>query len=124
MQPSIALPGNDEYSFDRFVFKNGARLRVSFTRTILPTQRETNAQFEQRMNELAEALVAMDGVLDVAYAIERRAGHIAQCVMEVQHEPRPVAVLEDNRPAGGHFGASRGGRGGGGHGGGSQRVAA
>ena len=35
--------------------------------------------------------------------------------------PRPVAVIEDHRPAGGHFGAPRGGRGGG-HGG--QRVAA
>lgn len=119
MQPSIALPGNDEYSFDHFVFKNGVRLRVSFTRTIQPRKdgMETNAEFERRMDGLAEALSAMDGVLDVEYVLERRAGHIAQCVIEVQQEPRPVAVLEDNRPAGGHFGAPRGARGG-------QRMAA
>lgn len=117
MQHSIALPGNDEYSFDRFVYKNGQRLRVSFTRTIQPRKDglETNAEFERRMGQLAEQLASMEGVLGVEYAFERRAGHIAQCVIEVTQEPRPVAVLEDSRPAGGHFGAPRGARGSGQH---------
>lgn len=118
MQPSSALPGNDDYSFDRFVYKNGERLRTWMARSILPAHHETNAQFETRMTELARQLSEMDGVIGVEFVFERRAGHIAQCLFEVAMTPRPVAVLDDTRPAGGHFGAPRGLRGSG------QRVAA
>lgn len=113
MQPSIALPGSDEYSFDRFIYRDGERLRISFTRTIQPRKEglETNAAFEHRMGQMVEQIARMEGVLAVEFMFERRAGHIAQCVIEVRHEPRPVAVLDDQRPAGGHFGPPRGIRG-------------
>lgn len=106
-------PGNDEYSSDRFLIQDGVRLRTFMARSILPAAHETNAGFELRMTRLAEQLAATEGVIGVEYVLERRAGHIAQCIIEVRMEPRPVAVLEDPRPAGGHFGAPRGVRGGG-----------
>lgn len=105
-------PGNDDYSSDRFLIQNGTRLRTFMARSILPAAHESNADFERRMTALAAQLAATEGVISVEYVLERRAGHIAQCVIEVRMEPRPVAVLEDARPAGGHFGAPRGVRGG------------
>lgn len=106
------LPSNDEYSFDRFMIQDGTRLRTFMARSILPADHETNAAFERRMLDLGTALEQMDGVTKIELVFERRAGHLAQCVIEVTQQPRPVAVLEDHRPAGGHFGV-RGRRGGG-----------
>ena len=105
------LPSSDDYSFDRFIIKGGVRLRTGMRRTIMPAEHETNARFEQRMLELGAQLEQMDGVISVELVLERRAGHFAQCAIEISTEPRPIAVLEDGRPAGGHFGGGRGARG-------------
>ena len=106
------LPSSDDYSFDRFIIKGGARFRTGMRRTIMPAAHETNACFEQRMLDLGMQLEQMDGVLSVELVLERRAGHLAQCAIEIVTEARPVAVIEDGRPAGGHFGSGRGARGG------------
>ena len=98
--------GNNDYGFDRFVIgPDGERLRVLMVRTLQPAElrQESNSAFETRMHTMACDLKTMPGVLEVEYEIERRAGHVAQCAISVFTEPRPVAVIEDARPAGGHF---------------------
>lgn len=104
------LPSSNDYGHDRFVWRGGCRMRTGMTRSIMPAERETNADFERRMDVLAEQLSSMDGIITVEFIFERRAGHIAQCLFEVAMEPRAIAVIEDIRPAGGRFGTPRGGQ--------------
>jgi hypothetical protein len=109
--PNRTTPINRDYGRDCFIRKDGQRLRVRMVRTLEPSEAESNADFERRMDLLAEQLEQMDGFQGIAYEFERRDGAIVLCTLDVQHEPRPVAVVEDPRPAGGRSGNPRGQRG-------------
>jgi hypothetical protein len=103
------MPTDNDYGRDRFIRRNGQRLRVGMVRSIQPNPAETNADFERRMDQLADVLERMDGIMSVGYEFERRAGAIVQCVFDVDHAPRPETVTDDPRPAGGRSGTPRGG---------------
>lgn len=103
------MPPND-FGRDRFIRHNGQRLRIGMVRTVQPGEAESNEDFERRMDDMADALEAMSGVLSVEYEFERRKGRIVQCLFDVAHEPRPECVLADSATAGGRSGTPRGRR--------------
>ena len=102
----------DDFGFDHYTWQDGQRLRTRIVRSVRPGEHETNSQFEQRMAGMAAQLAQMNGVITVGFALEWREGAIVECIIDVQHTPRLVAVLEDSRPAGGRVGGARGRRGG------------
>lgn len=97
----------EEYGRDRFIRQNGQRLRTRMVRTIQPHDNETNAAFEHRMEAMVDVIERMEGVQSVAYEFERRASSIVECLIEIDHAPRPEFILEDTRPAGGRRGTPR-----------------
>lgn len=99
------------YGFDHFIWRDGERLRTRYVRNIRPRD-ETNAEFQHAMDRMAAELSAMHGVTSVEYVFAWRDGAIVECILDVQHTPRPIAVIEDDRPAGGRPMSPRGNRGG------------
>ena len=102
---------NHDYGRDFYIWRDGQRLRTRMIRTIEPSEAETNAAFERRIDALAAALQRREGTLGVEYAFERRNGIIVLCTIDVSQEPCPVAVIEDDRLAGGRPDGPRGRRG-------------
>lgn len=102
---------SDYFGFDHYTWRDGQRLRTRIVRSLRPGPNETNSQFEQRMTTMAGQLAQMNGVTSVAFALEWREGAIVECIIDVQHTPRPITVVEDDRPAGGRAGGARGRRG-------------
>lgn len=106
------LPSSDDFGFDHYTWRDGQRLRTRIVRSLRPGPDETNSQFEQAMSTMAGELAQMNGVIDVRFALEWRDGAIVECIIDVQHTPRPIAVVEDTRPAGSRPAGARGRRGG------------
>lgn len=100
----------DEFGFDHYIWQGDERLRTRLVRSVRPTASETNAAFERRMNEMVRQLAAMQGITRVGFVFERRAGRIVECLLDIEHTPRPSPVLEDDRLAGGRALPPRGSR--------------
>ncbi len=103
----------DDFGFDHYIWQEGQRLRTRIVRSLRPGPHETNGQFEERMTTMASQLAQMHGVLHVGFVFEWRVGAIVECIIDVQHTPRPAPILDDERPAGGRSMPPRGNRGGG-----------
>lgn len=105
------MPQHTEiYGHDRFIIRDGQRLRTRMVRTVQPLDGETNANFERRMDAMAAALGKMEKVQSVELEFERRKNAIVQCTIDVQHVPYRVFVMDDESPAGGRSGGGRGQR--------------
>lgn len=98
----------DDFGRDQFIRRDGKRLRVGMIRTIQPGPRETNSQFEYRMETMVDDLAAMSGVLDVSYELEKRSKSYVLCTVYIVHEPRESPIADDATPAGGRFERQRG----------------
>jgi hypothetical protein len=103
-----------DYGRDFYIWKDGQRLRTRMIRTVEPQEAETNADFERRAGQIAASLEQLEAVQRVEYDFERRKGAIVRCTFDIAQEPRPVAVIEDERLAGGRSEIPRGPRGQGG----------
>ena len=99
--------GSDGYTYVR---GDAQRYQTRRVRTIRPAERETNEQFEQRMDTMALAILAMAGVDAVELHMDVSSGAITRCTVTITEAPRPAPIARDARPAGGRFG-SRGARG-------------
>ena len=102
---------SDYFGFDHYTWRDGQRLRTRIVRSLRPGPDETNSQFEESMSTMAAELAQMNGVTNVGFSLEWREGAIVECIIDVEHTPRPIAVVEDDRPAGGRAGGARGRRG-------------
>ena len=102
---------NETYGTDHYCYRDGVRHIAGITRTLRPVGHETNALFEERMDNLARRLSAMADVRDVQIEIERKAGAAVQATVRVVYtEPQPAPIAADEQLAGGRIEA-RGSRG-------------
>lgn len=95
------MRGSHDFGQDRYRYIGGVRHRVGLVRTLLPLARETNSQFETRIEVLVRQLEAMAKVRSVAVDFEIRDGAIVQAVLDVEHDPYVEFIAEDAHPAGG-----------------------
>src|SRR5262245_25645975 len=103
----------EDYGQDRYTYVAGDRQRYQTgrTRTILPSDHETNEAFQERMHLMALQLTEMAGIASVSVTFDRSEGAITRCTVTIMEAPRPAPIEPDKRPAGGRF-SPRGGRGG------------
>lgn len=106
-------PQPEDFSTDRYAYIDGLRFKVGFVCTIRPFEGETNGAFERRIDDLVRALIAKYGATATSMELQRAAGGITQCLLDVTYPPRAaVEIADDQRPAGGRVIQLRGGRGG------------
>jgi hypothetical protein len=78
---------------DRYVYRDGQRYLAGFSQTIYPSGLESNVQFEERMEIMAQRLAALADVRDFDIAFRR--------VDLVEIVPAPIVA--DDRQAGGRL---------------------
>ena len=99
IQAQLSEYGSEDYSYSP---NQSERLKSTFTRTIRPTDDETNSQFETRMDRMARALVNQHGCLHVNLKLCRADGAIVECIVTVIYDaPKEAPIMLDQRRAGG-----------------------
>lgn len=100
----------DYFGHDFYTYITGQRHKVGTRQTIRPAAGETNGAFERRMDALAQELSKL-GCRTIDLAVERRAGLIVECIVEVRYDPRhEIEIAVDERLAGGRVAHQRAGR--------------
>jgi hypothetical protein len=96
------MEGNG-FGYEHYVYTPDAplRQRTVFARTIRPSDRERNCDFERRMDDLAMMLVKQHGAVRVDLDMRRQDGAIVECLVAVAYEPRVEPITHDTRLAGG-----------------------
>jgi hypothetical protein len=97
---------------DRYVYRDGQRYLAGFSKTIPPAGLESNVQFEERMEIMAQRLAALADVRDFELEIKRnKRGAVVECIVRVNFvDLIPAPIVADDRQAGGRS-TPRGSRG-------------
>ena len=90
---------------DRYVYRDGQRYLAGFSQTIYPSGLESNVQFEERMEIMAQRLAALADVRDFDIAFRRnKTGALVECTVRVDLvEIVPAPIVADDRQAGGRL---------------------
>lgn len=91
----------DTYGSERYTWIADVRYRIGFSRTLLPVGHETNRQFEERMNVLAQRLAALPDVKSFEVEIRVKKGIAVEAIVHVTLvEPELAPIADDDRPTG------------------------